>query len=170
MDQTGSFGNPSSRDFSRGSISFSPFFFLPLLIVTRSRDRGARRLFLSSWFSSTNQKPLIIDKRAFFFFFFFYFIFFLIDVSENAELFRAESFSRVMIKMQRYPGYRRFDGNNRAIVVGSSVHLFRKIARNFPDRTAKLISGSARWTCSFPAESFRRRGGDGGGKLSMGSL
>lgn len=168
MDQTGgSFGNPSSRDFSRRIDLFLPLFLSPSF--DRSRDRGAR-LFLSSWFSSTNQKPLIIDKRAFFFFFFFYFIFFLIDVSENAELFRAESFSRVMIKMQRYPGYRRFDGNNRAIVVGSSVHLFRKIVRNFPDRTAKLISGSARWTCSFPAESFRRRGGDGGGKLSMGSL
>lgn len=73
MDQTGSFGNPSSRDFSRRIDLFLPLFLSPSF--DRSRDRGAR-LFLSSWFSSTNQKPLIIDKRAFFFFFFFILFFF----------------------------------------------------------------------------------------------
>lgn len=34
-----------------------------------------------------------------------------------------------MIKMQRYPGYRRFDGNNRAIVVMDHPSIFFEKSR-----------------------------------------
>lgn len=140
-------------DISRESISVSFSPFSPPF--DRNTFETEWALVVSSLLVIfVNQKPLI-DKRAFFFLFLFFL--FLIDVSEKCGAISNREFLSRYYKMQRYPGYRRFDGNNRtlpdhhrppirpSIVFEKSRETFRSNGESYPDPLVKLVISSGKF-------------------------